>query len=152
MPEIELGCKLSYGLHLRLYIQEPWSVIAWKVICTYSPLNNFQQGLICISDSKTTSIQVISTLLNVLQQCTSKYFANVGKYNYFRNTERREKRQVPSWLRIKPLWRRWAEVRSPCPKSGAPGCEAPFLLNKSPVPASSGCRIPLLGGSTDTQH
>lgn len=91
MPEIELGCKLSHRLHLCLYIQEPWSHVAWKVICTYSPLNNFQQGLICISDSETTSIQVIPTLLHVLQQCTSKHFTNVGKCNCFHITKNRGK-------------------------------------------------------------
>ena len=125
---------------LCLYIQEHWTRITQKVICTYSPLKNFQQGLICISDSKTTYMQVISALLHVLQQCTSKNFTNVNKCNYFHNTERGEKRQVPSWLHIKPLSRRWAEVRSPCAESGAPDCEAPFLLNESPVPAPSGWR------------
>lgn len=74
----------------------------WEVICTYSFLHNFQQGLICFSDSKTTSTQVISTLLHVLQQCTSKHFTNKSKYNYFHNTERGEKKQVPAWLQFDP--------------------------------------------------
>lgn len=76
-----------------------------EVTCTYSSLNNFQQGLICISDFKTTSIQVISTLVHVLQQCTSKHVKNESKCKYFHNKERGEKRQVPSWLHIRPLSR-----------------------------------------------
>lgn len=143
---------------MPVFIQEPWSPIACKVICTCGPLNNFQQGLICISDSKTTSVQVISTLLPVLQQCTSKHFTHVDKNDYWHIIKRGEKRRVPSWWCIGPFSRQRAELRSLRPKSGAPVCEAPSWLNKSPVPALLGggpgarCRIPPLGCSTDAQH
>lgn len=161
-PLIDASNRIRQYIFLQLLlclnILECWTHITQKVICTYSPLNNFQQGLVCISDSITTSIQVTSTLLQVLEQCTSKHFTTAVKRNYFHITKRWEKGRVPSWLHMKPYSRQWAELKSLCPKSWAPGCGAPFLLNKSPVPASSGwrgwswVRIPLLCCSTGTQH
>lgn len=91
MPEIELAFKLSNRLYLCLYIQERQSCIAWRLVCTYSPLNNFQRDLICVSNSKTTSTQVISTPLNGIQLYTSKHYAKMSLSPCYR-----ERKKEPS--------------------------------------------------------
>lgn len=104
------------GTHSELHCLEGYLYL--------QPPKNVQQGLSCISNSKTTSSKVVSMLLNALQLCTLKHCAEVGKCDYFRVTERGEKRQVPPQLPAKPPSRQWAELGSPHPARGAWGCES----------------------------